>query len=120
MKIGISYIVTAFSDKTIGTKVPKVPVIDFLRLVTSVLESHDSSMDKEPGQHFIMLPKGDERLVSCGVGKVSNDPDAYVVRMHRGEPCLFLKRQHAAPCTGLAVIVYTLDAYKANPEVTED
>ena len=74
-----------------------------------------------------MMPKEDAVMVSCGAGRVGrvdgklvDDDDAYVIRTHRGERGIFLKRQHAAKCTGLAVIVYTLDAFKADPQVTPE
>ena len=57
-------------------------------------------------------------FVSAGVGPQSTNPTDYVCRLHRGHVGAYLKREHAAPITGCAVVVYTREAYLANPEIT--
>ena len=116
MKILACNIVTAFSARTIGTKVTSTPS-QFMQVVMDATEAHDVSSDREPGQHFVMLPEGAKEMVSCGVGRHTGHEDDYIVRMHRDEPGLFLTRVNAAECTGVAAIVYTLDAFKADPQV---
>jgi len=119
LKLGMSDIVTAFSTHTIGTKVT-VPQEKFIQVVLTALASHDPSTAKEPGQFFIMLPEGAKEMVSCGVGRHTGHQDDYCVRIHRGEPGVFLTRVNAEECTGVAVIVYTKEAYEADPQCTPE
>jgi len=57
--------------------------------------------------------------VSAGDGPKSNDPEDYVIRSYREGPKMFLKRHCAGPVLSLAAIVYTREAYFADPDVTE-
>lgn len=121
MKLAISDIVTAFNKEgVIGTKVI-IPQEDFITtLETTVLLTDNLQEDQVPGQHFVKCPRGMNEMVSCGTGKHTGNAEDYIVRMHRGEPCLFLKRELAAPCTGLACVIYTRQAYLDDPQVTPE
>lgn len=117
IELAISDIVTAFDRVSIGTRVTGNQQA-FIDLVKTAIENHDTSMDREPGQSFIKLPKEAVGMVSCGVGRHTGHQDDYCVRIHRDEPGVYLTRVNAAECTGVAVVVYTMDAYKADPQVT--
>ena len=111
----VSNVCSAFELKTIGTKV--LDPVKFTAILRTALETYDTTKDHTPGQHFVLLHEGALKYVSAGVGKHLVDEYAYVVRSHRGHCSAFLKREFAAAPTGIAVVVYTLDAYKADPEV---
>ena len=117
MKFEISGILSAFQEKTIGSKV--IDVQGFFSFLKGSLLDYDSSFDSTSGQHFVRMPAEAFATVSTGDGLHTHNPDDYVVRNHRGEVGLFLKRNHALPCTFLAVVVYTKAAYLADPDVGE-
>tara|TARA_R110002020_G_scaffold354958_4_gene567679 strand:+ start:215 stop:1018 length:804 start_codon:yes stop_codon:yes gene_type:complete len=113
-----------FSDeenRTVGSKVTNVEV--FLRILSEALASHDTDGDGVVGQHFVELPVTDELLesVTSGVGKRQGRTEAdYVLRDHRGNVGAYLKRECALPAESVRVLVYTLEAYCADPEVTAE
>lgn len=111
----ISCILSAFNDSTIGTKVTDRKT--FLTLLTEAMKSYDAANDRVEGQHFVMLPPEAYESVSAGVGHKTENEDDYLVRVHRGQPSAYLKREHAAEVEGLAVIVYTQAAYLSDPEI---
>jgi hypothetical protein len=117
IKFGISSILSAFEPIAIGTRVTSSG--DFLAVLDKAVEKHDTSQDRAPGQHFVMLPEEATAMVSSGVGRVSEDLDtaAFTLRKHRGAVNAYLRREHAEPATGVAAVVYTLDAYLADPDV---
>jgi hypothetical protein len=102
-----------FRDKTVG---PKVLFWDpFYRLLGEAVKAAAPS-----GQYFVDLPTHSPEdpttpLVSAGVGFRSLHTGHYVIREHRGYTSVFLKRKYACPVTNLSAVVYTLDAYKADP-----
>ncbi len=111
-------ILTAFHSRTVGTKV-LIPDL----LTGMVLEGIGKTNfvdQKVPGQAFIMLPDAARAAVSAGVGPRSEDPDHYVIRKWRDHVGCYLKRQYAAPVEAVAAIVYTREAYTADPEVQKD
>lgn len=110
---------TAFkSTGVIGSKV--IDTDSFMAALTSAVDSHDSSGDRAEGQHFVHLPESAWSSVSAGVGHKSKDPDDYVVRTHRGQPGMFLRRDKAAEVEGLACVVYTRDAYLNDPDIADE
>jgi hypothetical protein len=118
IRLETSNTVTAFDDVTIGSK-----VVRFRRFMTGLeraVQDHDTALDQVKGQHFIELPESMFDTVSAGDGPRSHNPDDYVVRKHRGEVGLFMKREMAGEVKFLAVIVYTIDAYLADPDVLND
>lgn len=100
----------------VGTRVTNFRALD--ELITGALETHDASKDRAPGQHYIVLPAVACQYVSCGVGRRTASPEDYHVVVHRGRAEALLKREKAAPATSVAVVVYTLDAYLSDPDVT--
>lgn len=119
IRFAISNILNAF-DRTdvIGSK-----VIDrkrFLNGLTDAVEQHDDSQDRTSGQHFVQLPQELWDSVSAGVGRQTDNPDDYVIRVHRKKPTMYLHRNHAADVEGLACVVYTRAAYLADPDVLQD
>ena len=116
MRLGVSSVCSAFGSSVVGTRVTSPG--DFLAAVAEGLRSHDTSGDRVKGQHFVRLPESAVGMVSAGVGRVEGHPaEHFVVREHRGEVSAYLRRSHAAKADGVAVVVYTLDAYRADPEV---
>jgi hypothetical protein len=114
MKFGFSDVLKCFEPTTVGTKV--TDQAKFLELVEAAVKAHDPKKDQQEGQHYIELPDA-VKLVSAGVGQHTGNPDDYIVRSWRDEVGLYLKREHAAKCSGCAVIVYTRQAYEKDPEV---
>ena len=115
-----SYIWQAENPWVIGSKVGNKPA--FRSALTEAIASHDTSKDRAEGQHFIVLSpeaiKASE--ITCGVGKKTSDTNDYVMREWRGSVSTFLKRHKALPVAFCAVIVYTKDAYLADPQMPED
>ena len=120
IKLGFSDIVTAFSDKAIGSRVLPEHQELFLEVLKIGILSHDPEKDRQAGQHFIVLPQTACGLVSCGVGKRTQNPDDYVIRQYREQVGLYLKRHLAVPTEHLAVVVYTKEAYLKDPDVTPE
>lgn len=119
MQLEKSNILSAFNPKgVIGSKV--VCRGAFLSALESALETHDTANDRVEGQHFVRLPKSAWNTVSAGVGRQSYNSNDYVVRMHRGQPTVFLRREMAAEVEGLACVVYTRDAYLDDPDTKKD
>ncbi len=116
--IGLADIVTAFDERTIGSKV--VDAQGFMVALSNAMEAFDWTACRQPGQAYIALPKEACAFVSGGVGHRTQDPSDYVIRRNRGDVGLYLKRRHAAPVDSVAVVVYTLDAYLRDPDCSED
>lgn len=119
IKLVTSNICTAFQTKTIGSKVLNIPA--FLEDLSSLLQNYNPSKDREPGQHFIIMPDS-FHTVSAGDGPKSDNPEDYIVRIHREGPKMFLKRCCAGSVKFLACVVYTREAYLKDPDYygTED
>lgn len=90
---------------------------DFLMHVTHAIKAHDFSRDRITGQGFLSLPKTVFEHVSAGDGEHTNNLDDYVIAKHRGRCDAYLKREHAGTTTFCAAVVYTREAYLADPEV---
>jgi len=119
MNFEISSIVTAFSDKTIGTKV--IHPTSFWEAVFLVLARHDESNDVEPGQHFIMLTDTNPAsYLSGGIGKRTTNPNDYVLRLYRGQVKAYLRGWLAEPIEDAAVVIYTKEAYAKDPQVDQE
>lgn len=119
MKIGFSNIVSAFqSEGVIGSRVEDPAA--FLDVLSKAVMDYDFTQGKVPGQGFVHLGDRVNSFVSAGVGKRVDDPSAYVVQTHRGRCTAYLKRTYAEKVTGCACIVYTMDAYKGDPEVSAE
>jgi hypothetical protein len=122
----ISSICSAFQERTVGTKVlslgKMLPLYygDFFILLACHVEDYDWSKCPVPGQAKIVLEGDILSFLSAGVGPRSKDPNDYVCREHRGMVHAYLKRCAARPAIcGAEAIVYTLDAYRRAPQVTE-
>jgi len=118
MKFAIASICTSFAPMAVGTKVTDKRW--FMNALTRAMEAYDTTNDRVPGQHYVMVPEA-RPYVTAGVGsrkgRCFND---FVVREHRGRMDMFLVREHAAPTEAVAVVVYTRAAYVADPEVTPE
>lgn len=112
----VSHICSAFKDETIGSKV-KNPW--FLKIaLAEALRTHDTSLDRTPGQHVVQMPVGSTALVSAGVARRADVPSwRYIVREHRGRVDAYAHRDYAAKAEAVSVVVYTRAAYMADPEV---
>ena len=111
-------ICSAFEAETIGSKV--IAHAQFLDLLAFAVSKHDTSKDRIPGQMFIRLEGAANNMVSCGVGRPINDPDAFVLKSYRGKVSAFLRREFAAPTQQTAVVLYTLDAALNDPDATTE
>ncbi len=118
MKIVNANIVTAFDESTIGSKV--INPVGFRFYLAQAISEFDFAAQPVAGQGFMHLHPSATETVSAGVGVSSTNPENYVLRNHRGVVLPFLKRQFAAKVSGVACVVYTLDAYMADPDVRND
>ncbi len=117
MKFAFANILTAMDEATIGSKVGNPA--GFLKALEAAVGSHDTSRDRAPGQHFVVMPMEavEAGEVTCGLGHRTDNPADFVLRNHRGNVSAFLHREHALPVTFCATIVYTRDAYLSDPDV---
>lgn len=113
-KLVCASIVTAFDTYVVGSKVTSKG--EFLRVAVQAIEAHDFTTDRVPGQGFLVVPDAIP-FVSAGDGFRTEDPSDYVPVLHRGEVQLCLRRVKAGPVRSVALIVYTREAYLADPEV---
>lgn len=110
---------TAFDAKTVGSKV--VDSVGFLNALSVAVESFD--FNAETNEHVTTTGQGGIPLndalacVSAGVGPKCNVLSRYVLREWRGEIKPYLLRDFAALVDNLIVIVYTVEAYLADPQV---
>jgi len=112
-------ILQAFSlEGVVGSRVVRQD--SFMEALRLEVDRFDFAAQTTPGQGFIPMPSDTHYTVSAGVGRKVADPGSYVLREWRGNVGAYLKREHAAPVESLAVIVYTLDAYLADPDVAGD
>lgn len=114
MKIVASDICSALDTPAIGSKVTNLKA--FCDLMDERVAAFDFAACRVPGQGFLMCPEL-VPFVSAGVGPRSKNPEDYVLREHRGIVGAYLKREFAAKVTGCALVVYTRDAYLADPDV---
>lgn len=114
MKLENSDIVTAFNDAPIGTKVTDAG--PFLEAAHRAIEAHDFSQDRVPGQGFLVCPEAIP-FVSAGDGPRTTNPTDYVPALHRGEVDIYLKREMAGDTKFCALVIYTTEAYLADPDV---
>jgi len=115
--IGTSDIVTAFDKLVVGSKVTEPAM--FWRELSRAVRAHDFSKDRVPGQGLVTLANSAGYL-SSGVGKRTQDPSDYVIRLYRGQVRLYLKRKFAAPVDSAKAVVYTTEAYCRDPDVSEE
>jgi len=111
-------ILPAFSAETVGTKV--LNRTEFESILSQAVEAHDFGGERVPGQAVVPLPEAAYSLVSAGVGLRSVDPADYVIRVHRGKVGAYLRREKASAVETLACVVYTTEAYLADPDVVGD
>jgi hypothetical protein len=118
MHIVPSNICSAFEPSgVIGSKV--INHAEFSRVLQAAVAAHDFAADRIPGQAFILIPEAIP-FVSAGAGRPTTDPSNYVLREYRGKVSAFLKREFAAPVEGCAAVVYTMQAYLDDPDITPE
>ena len=118
MHIISSNICSAFEPSgVIGSKV--INHAEFSRVLQAAVAAHDFAADRIPGQAFILIPEAIP-FVSAGAGRPTTDPSNYVLREYRGKVSAFLKREFAAPVEGCAAVVYTMQAYLDDPDITPE
>ena len=119
VRMGISDIVTAFDEISIGSKViwPEVFKANAKR---AILDFDWDSCDY-PGQAYIVMPTGVPNGVLPGNAPRTQEPEDYVIRKYRGRVGMYLKRPTRTPTlTHLAIVVYDIDAYIADPDVSQE
>lgn len=117
-RVEIAGVLAAFAAETIGSKV--VDRESFLTQLVDEIQSHDRRKDRVSGQHYIPLPEKFKQWVSAGVGRRTDNPDDYVLRLYRGKVSAYLRRERAVPVESVAVVVYTREAYLFDPDVQGD
>jgi hypothetical protein len=115
VRLMLSDIVTAFDTETIGSKVTNRN--EYLKVLGPAILAHNFRKETVPGQAKITTPQA-VLYTSSGVGQHTHNPSDYVLRTHRGRVGAYLKRGLAAPVTSCAAIVYTVQAYLDDPEIT--
>lgn len=113
MNIKVSGICQAFSNNCIGTKVTHED--GFRHELMHELTAYDMPAN---GQGFIPLPSAAHLVLSGDCERDKLTEKDFIVREWRGEIMMFAKRreQRATFCTA---IVYTAEAYFADPQVGE-
>ncbi len=112
IKLGHSGIFTGFEPTGVGTRITDPAH------VLAAIESRLST-----GDHLVSAPGQFEIPLSAtgllgGIGRRTQNQDDYVVRTWRGRVDMFLKREFAVPVAHAKAIVYTIDAYEADPQVS--
>lgn len=107
---------TALHPFCVGTRVKDPDA--FIPVVLEAVEGHDFSANP---QAFIMLPAHAQAMAYPGVGRRTKNELDYIVRSHRGRVDAYLLRfssgSERVPVDNVAVIVYTREAYLADPDV---
>jgi len=88
--------------------------LDFLSHIIHAIKAHE--WDKS-GQAVLKLPKTVFEHVTPGDGEHTNQIGDYVFAKHRGYVDHYLKRELAGVTASCSVVVYTREAYLADPEV---
>lgn len=121
-----SNIVTSYDSFTTGTKITNERT--FNKVLGEVIFNHNFDNEEFPGQAVIELPIPTDDFpriphpstyLSSGIGLRSGAWCDYVIRHRRGKVELFLKREFAIPVENAAIVVYTRDAYFADPEMDQ-
>lgn len=111
--IGLSSVLKAFDAACVGSKVTDHQ--GFVDAITPAIMEHDFAKGTVPGQALIKaqaaLP-----FVSPGVGRRTKNPDDYILREWRGRVDAYLLRDFAPPAEFCSIVVYTIDAYKKDPD----
>ncbi|MBU1721538.1 hypothetical protein KKG38_02030 [Patescibacteria group bacterium] len=110
-------IVSAFNVEAIGTKVLNSE--KFTEVAQKAIAAFDFEGQDVPGQGFIFVPDA-VPFVSAGVGRRTENASDFHAVLYRGRVELFLKRSCAAAVDGCALVVYTREAYLADPDVQAD
>ena len=103
----------------VGTKVLPSAVREFQARMNRAVQEFDFGGARVPGQGFVPFNEGAHTL-SAGIGRRSENPADFCLRQHRGRVEAFLRREWAPPCEGAALIIYTREAYLADPDVQAD
>jgi len=120
-KIMISDICEAFESEAVGSKVRPAMEENFMKALDEAISDYDFSGGKVPGQVVIELPLKVNDWVSPGSWKRGSiDPNDFVLRKYRGEVGMYLRRKHDMTSARVRCVVYTRDAYEADPDFTED
>lgn len=114
MTVLFSNICSAFSDKTIGTKVVRDKE-KALELIEKAIINFDYP---ENGQGFIVLPELIP-FIRSGDAPTSVEVSDWVLRSYRGKVNKFLRGELAneIPVTFCALVAYTKEAYLVDPDV---
>ena len=107
----------AFDSVGVGSQVSDRNA--FETFLSDAIKSHDSSLDRAEGQHFVSLPLAavDACGITCGVGRSRQDPGCYAPVVWRGKVNAYLKRTYAAVPSVVNVVVYTRAAFLSDPQV---
>jgi hypothetical protein len=115
INFSISDIFTGLNQYSIGSKI--VDLNKFLSHLRKVTEEHDFESDSVPGQALLAMPQEAVKTVTGGDGFRTRDLNDYVIRKHRGNVGLYLKRYRAENPKSLSVVIYTKEAYLRDPDI---
>ena len=106
-----------FSTSSVGTFVQKP-----MALHASVEAALESYQFPENGQGFVSLPEEAWNSVLPGEARRTQNPEDYVNRLHRGKVGQFLDRTKVElpALSGVAAIVYTAEAFLADPQTSDE
>lgn len=115
------YIHSIAQDQVDGIAVGTVVRSALLGIIEEAIASFSFPAN---GQGFVGLPDAAKSFVTAGVGRRSKNPKDYVVREHRGEVGLYLRRDSVPRADlvpdGVAAIVYTAEAFMADPQTSDE
>lgn len=115
VRIAYSNILKCFDDECIGTKVMNE---DRFMAVLELKLANSGKFD-EHGHAFLNLPAAAGHCSPGDIIKTGLKASDFVVREWRGEVGLYAKRPRDLKAETVSAIVYTLEAYLEDPEVSE-
>lgn len=126
MRFFISNVCEAFKSNAVGSKVNPQFHQQFFAEVEQAINLHDFSTDKVRGQMVLTLPEHVNAWVSPGswerpesTSNIEFVHRDYVMRVFRNEVGLYLRRKPEMVSNGVAVVVYSAEAYRNDPDFDE-
>jgi hypothetical protein len=111
---------TAFDDKTVGTKVTDAET--FNSILSGVIDRGvDFPTEGDfKGTTVVQLTAEALATVSAGAGKRTDNPEDYIHVLYRGNVESFLKRRCAEPGDAVRVLLYHADRYAEDSQVSDE
>ena len=124
--IASSLLLAQSGNNVVGTKVLDLPAV--IQQVRGLIADKMLREDGHAAGQYTLHPADGGTatfdhavsLVSCGDGKHTGMAEDYVVRSHRGQVGSYLFRGFAERATNIMYVVYSGEAYRADPDVQKD